>query len=308
MVYLIVGLTLLCLAAKGFCGKKISCHAKDTQDASLFNLLRMIFCMLIGLLLIFSEGAEAFLRIEGKMLLICIFSGLANAVFMVCWMFAIQRNSMVLVDVALTMGSLIPSIVCALAFDEPLSAAKFVGFALILVATFILAKKGSAPQQKRNLAGLILLLLAMLGDGCIGLAQQIYRQFYTEAGTRVGEIVYPKSIFHFYTYIFAALALFGMMFFYRPNAAHTAPQKRLSPRIVCYIAVLALCLFAANYLQTVATNDYAVSSQLLYPLLKGGCLVSVNFVAMFFFGERMTRRSVLASCIAIGGMVVMSIG
>ena len=70
---------------------------------------------------------------------------------------------------------------------------------------------------------------------------------------------------------------------------------------------MAVCLFAANYLQTVATNDLGLSSQMLYPILKGGCLITVNFTAMIFFGERITKRSVIGSLVALFGIVIMSV-
>ena len=63
----------------------------------------------------------------------------------------------------------------------------------------------------------------------------------------------------------------------------------------------------ANYLQTMATNDYAMPSQVLYPIIKGGCLVTVNLTAMLFFGERITARSVIGSSVAIIGIVCMSV-
>ena len=74
-----------------------------------------------------------------------------------------------------------------------------------------------------------------------------------------------------------------------------------------HIAIMAICLFAANYFQTVATGDYGMSSQMLYPIIKGGCLITVNFTAMLCFGEKMTRRTVAGSLVALCGIVSMSI-
>ena len=74
-----------------------------------------------------------------------------------------------------------------------------------------------------------------------------------------------------------------------------------------YIVVMAICLFASNYCQTLATSTHGMPSQILYPLLKAGCLITVNIVAMVFFGEKITKRSVLGSLVAIGGIVVMNV-
>ena len=70
---------------------------------------------------------------------------------------------------------------------------------------------------------------------------------------------------------------------------------------------MAICLFAANYFQTVATNDYGMSSQMLYPIIKGGCLITVNFTAALCFGEKLTLRCVLGSLVALAGIISMSV-
>lgn len=46
---------------------------------------------------------------------------------------------------------------------------------------------------------------------------------------------------------------------------------------------------------------------MLYPIIKGGCLITVNFTAMLFFGEPITRRSACGSLLALGGIVLMSV-
>ena len=74
-----------------------------------------------------------------------------------------------------------------------------------------------------------------------------------------------------------------------------------------YIIVMAISMFAATYFQTVATGDYGMPSQVLYPLIKGGCLITVNITAMLFFGEKITKRSLLGSAVALIGVVVMNV-
>jgi hypothetical protein len=96
MVYLLVGVTLLCLSVKGYCGKRVSCAVRNTGDSFLFNSLRMLLCILIGAALVLAEGVADQLLPEWEMLLICLFSGAANAAFLVFWLFAVQKNAMAL--------------------------------------------------------------------------------------------------------------------------------------------------------------------------------------------------------------------
>lgn len=313
MVYGIVAVALLCLTIKGYCGKRTSCYVKNTGDSFLFNLLRMLFCILIGAVLVFAEGVQGSLLIESKMLWICVLAGASNAAFLAGWLLAIQRNALVSVDVSLTLGSIIPAVLCAILFGERISLLKMLGFAMILAATVVLSGH-SKKTAGGGWLGLLLLLFAAVGDGMSGFAQQLYRQYYTEAGSLAHGVYYPKTVYHFYTYVFAAAILLVVLIGYdvaMARGSSAEKEKRVSlsipPRVVIHIFIMAVCLFASNYLQTVATNDYGMSSQVLYPVIKGGCLITVNFTAMIFFGEKITPRSILGSLIALCGIVSMSI-
>ena len=313
MAYVIVAIALFCLTVKGYCGKKTSGYIENTGDSYLFNLLRMIFCVVIGGIFVFTEGAQYALAIEPKMIWICVLAGVSNAIFLVGWLLAIQKNTMVSVDVSLTLGSIIPSVLCAMLFGEEIYLFKMLGFAMILAASVILAGHGK-KKSGGGLLGLLLLVIAAIGDGMSGFAQQLYKQYYTEAGTLTNGVIYPKTVYHFYTYIFAAIALFTVFVCYsainnkKSDTTKTGKSAWAIPRkAVLHIFIMAVCLFAANYLQTVATNDYGMSSQVLYPIMKGGCLITVNFTAMIFFGEKITMRSILGTLLALGGIISMSI-
>lgn len=313
MVYSIMSMALLCLAVKGYCGKKTSNYVKNTEDSFRFNLLRMLFCIFFGAAFVFLEGSQSFLSIDGGMFWICALSGVSNAAFLVGWLLAIRKNSMVSVDVGLTIGSLIPAVLCAFLFGERISLVKMLGFAMILVATIILAGHNKKVAGGGTV-GVILLIFAAVGDGMTGFAQQIYKQYYTKAGALNCGVCYPKSVYHFYTYIFAAIILLVVLIGYRIITAKKAGTSEtekgsaiLPLSVVLHILIMAICLFAANYLQTVATNDYSMPSQVLYPIIKGGCLITVNFTAMIFFGEKISLRSVLGSLVALVGIISTSI-
>lgn len=316
MVYLFVFLALFGLSVKGYCGKKVGVYVSETGDSFLFNLIRMLFCILIGFAVVFFEGSMKHLVPEGAILLICALSGISNAAFLVGWLLAIQKNSMVTVDVTLTVGSIIPALLCALCFRESILLPKMIGFLLIILAAIILSGYNKKMKGSTDPIGIFLLLLATLGDGLSSFCQQLYRQYYTASGSRSGDTLYPKSVYHFYTYIFAALALalVWIVFVFRDRKKQKLSKvpfgkktRAVLAKPIPYIFVMAVCLFAANYFQTVATSDYGMSSQILYPVIKGGCLITVTFTAMLFFGERPNRRSLFGSAVALVGIVVMSI-
>lgn len=312
MVYVIVAIALFCLTVKGYCGKRTSGYVKNTWDSFRFNLLRLLFCILIGAAFVFAEGSQSFLAIELKMLWICVLAGVSNAAFLVGWLLAIRKNSMVSVDIGLTLGSIIPAVMCALLFGEAISILKMLGFAMILAATVILNAHNKETADG-GFVGILLLFFAAVGDGMSGFAQQLYRQYYTKAGSLTHGVYYPKTVYHFYTYVFAALALLAVLIGYHMITAKKSyvnekqrVNRAMPSRVVLHILIMAICLFGANYLQTVATSDYGMSSQVLYPITKGGCLITVNFTAMIFFGEKITLRSILGSLVALVGIICIS--
>lgn len=316
MAYIFTLLAVAGLAIKGYSGKRTSACMRRTGDAYLFNLIRLILCMLIGLLLVFAEQAHTQLAVDGGMLAICALSGLSNVGFLVGWMLAIQRNSLVTVDVALTVGSILPAVLCLLLFNEPLSGSKLIGFGLLLVAVVLLSGYNRQTKGKIGVMGIVLVVIAAVSDGLSSFSQQLYKHFYTEDGVYAGSVLYPKTIYHFYCYVFAALALlvFWIVYFIKhrsdfPQDGRTVVRdigeglKKPLPHIV----VMAVCLFVSNYCQTVATGDYGMSPQILYPFLKGGCLVLMNVIAMVFFGEKATRTSVIGSLVALIGIIMMNL-
>lgn len=317
MAYLFTAIALLCLTVKGYCGKKTGTYVRNTGDSFLFNLIRMLFCMVIGMALILVSKEQGHLAVEGRMLAICFFTGAANAAFLAGWLLAIQQNTMVTVDVSLTVGSLIPAVLCAICFDEAILPQKLLGFGLIILATVILSGYNKSTKGKTGFVGALLLVIAAAGDGLTGFCQQLYNRYYTPTGSHVSGVTYPNSVYHFYTYLFAALILLGVFVIYRvwQGAGKSGEEKRQEGRETLrairkplpHIAVMAICLFAASYFQTVATGPLGMPSQVMYPVIKGGCLMTVNLTAMLFFGEKPTGRSILGSGVALCGIVAMSI-
>ena len=317
MVYLIVLLALIFLTVKGFCGKKTSTCVQQIGDAFRFNILRMLLCMLIGIVVVFLEGAQASLRIEGKMIAICLLAGICNAMFLIGWILAIRKNSMVTMDVALTLGAILPAVLCAILFHEPISFPKLVGFALIIAAAAILAGYNKNTKGNPGFGGILLVVIASVGEGLVSFSQQLYKQYYTEGGSLTGKTLYSKSIYNFYIYVFAAATLILALIAYDIYRCIKNPTIRWGNEVkngvkllivpLPYIVIMAVSMFAATYFQTVATGDYGMSSQVLYPLIKGGCLITVNIVAMLFFGEKATKRSILGSAVALVGVVVMNV-
>ncbi len=313
MEYLILLATLLFLTIKSGCAKKTSTYVTNNGQAFFFNFFRIFLCVLLGTVTIFVEGAVGQLSLSGGMLLICFLSGLANAALLVGYLIAVTRISYVTVEVTIIAGSIIPAILCFFFFSESISAAKMIGFVLIVFATFVLSSGKGKKTGRAGLLGTLCLIIAVVCDGLASFAQQLYKHYYTAEGIRVGDVLYPKSVFHFYTYVFAAAILILVFFGFVLSHPKGERIKYLKESAVAvkkpfpFIAGMSLGMFIAMYLQTVLANDFAFPTQILYPVIKAGGIVMVTIVAMLFFGEKPTRRSISGLLLAIGGIVVMNV-
>ena len=310
MVYLVVFAALMFNSLKGYNGKKVSILATRAEDPYYFSTVRMGMCMLIGLAIVLFGGAS--LRIDGGMLAICTLAGLANVAFLVAWMMAVKYNPMVTVDVTMTTGSIIPAVLCLIFFSEAISLPKMLGFALIVLASFVLSGYHKS-QKKSSLRGILWLLVVVLGDGMMAFSQQLYVKYYKEGGAFAGENVYPLSLYHFYTYVVAFIAvgiIFSVMLLRRRGEERKEYCGTLGSALrpaLFHIAVMATFLFATTYLQTVATGVMGMPSQMLYPIIKGGSLIVSNLIAAICFGEKPTWRSLVGSLVALGGIVLLNI-
>ena len=317
MGYLFLVITLILFSVKGFCGKKTSNDIVLPTDPILFNALRMLLCIVIGFLMILLDNALPQMAVQPMMLLLTFFAGAANVAFLIGWILAVRRIPLVTMDVALTIGSLLPAVLCLILFGETISVPKMIGFGLIMVATVVLSGYSGSGGKRAGFFGAALAVIATLGEGLSSFCQQLYKQYFTVDSPRFCGTAYANSVYQFYTYVFAA-ALLAIIFAIVAILRYKKQEEKVKTQYVCrlfasckrpflYIVIMAICLFAGNYLQTAATVTYDLSPQVLYPVIKGGCLVTVTITAMLFFNEKPTRRSIIGSVIALSGSVLMSV-
>lgn len=318
--YLFIVIALLAGATKGYCGKKTSGYVLETKDALLFNSVRMMLCILVGFFLILAQGNIAGLAMRKDLTAVTAFSGAANAFFVVSWMLAVRKNTYMMVDVALMIGCIIPAIGCAVFFDEPISGTKMIGFALLLAAVVLMAGYNNRLKGKMSPLGVILLVITGFSEGMLNFTQQIYK-------FRVQDETATPAVYNFYMYVFSALLLFLFFFLFvlydrkRP-AKKSGDSKEESKEgnkegnkegkggllhVIPYIIVMAVCLFANSYFQTLATTVGTVPSQVLYPAMKGGSLILSTAMSAAFFGERVTKWSILGTVTAFAGLICINL-
>ena len=83
------------------------------------------------------------------------------------------------------------------------------------------------------------------------------------------------------------------------------PILQTVKKIVLYIAIMTICLFANSYFKTLAATK--LDSARLYPLNQGAALILSMGMSALFFREKVTPKAILGIALAFAGLLVMNV-
>ncbi len=298
-----MGYLFLCLAdlfglTKGYCGKKISGYVKESRDAMLANILRMGICILIGFVFVILFCGFSGFNIGFVGILISLLSGISSAVFVVSWLFAVNKGAYMLVDVFLTLGLVIPITLCAVFFGEEIRWNHYVGFLLLLIAVAVMCSYSSSVKSKINFNSLLLLSIAGISQGFSSFAQKWFVRKLS------ADLV---SSFNFYTYVFSAIALILAYLFINSKGKNTenSKQKLSLKKTWVYILIMAVMLFLNSYFMTLAASK--LDAVLLYPLSTGLALALSAVMSRIAFKEKLNTRCIVGILLAFIALIIINL-
>ncbi len=310
MGYLFLAIALLCGAIKGYCGKKTSGMMKRPSDSFIISLVRMIFCIGIGIITVLLDK-DASLALPLPALLVSLAAGVTSAVFVITWILSVRTGAYMMVDVFLTAGVIIPIVSCSLMYGEEITLIQIIGCALILVAVFIMCSYNNSLKAKITLPSLLLLLLCGAANGCTDLLQKVYMH------DRVGTV----SVFSFYTYVSAtvtlAVCVIGIKVFEKLKESKaiklgetveksTATYQKLDfKHLLPYIAVMAACLFFNSFCKTLAADS--LDAIVISPISQVGGMLLSSLMAVIFFKEKLNKKGILGIVVALAAMLLINI-
>ncbi len=327
MGYIFLAVSLFAGAAKGFCGKKTSGFATGFRDAVLVNVIRMLFCIVVGFFFVLFDGGVRTLAPSGEMIGFAAMAGVSTAIFAVTWLLSVKVGAYMLVDISLMCGVLVP-VFGSLAFlSEPLTYKTCIGLVLLLFAVVCMYLYNNKTKAKLTLPAALVLLLCGAASGLSDFSQKLYVATRAADAANTGASG-SVAAFSFYTYIFATLTLVVIFLFVKGKrscrcaeqsldtpAIQTAgspaeqTQKSLLPfrldRVLPLIAVMALCMFAASFFQTLAAESLIAA--VLYPLARGTALILSAVMSWVFFHEKPTLGSLLGIALALAAIIVMQL-
>ena len=295
MGYLFLSFALICGAAKGFCGKKISGYADTIKSAVLLNLIRMLLCIAFSFFVILLSSDIGCLSFDINIILISAISGIGTAFFVVSWLLAVRKSAYMMLDVFLMLGTLVPIVTGYLIYSEPVSIRQIVGFALLLMAVLTMCSYNNTVKQKLALGSVFLLICCGITNGIASASQKIYVNTFPET---------PISIFNLYTYVFASIVLF-LFFIFTPGKEHVRFNSDTTKRPFVYICIMAVALSLHSYFSTMAASY--LDSVHLYPLSQGSSLVISTLMASIFFKEKLTVKAVSGIVSAFIALLIINV-
>lgn len=298
MGYIFLSIALISGAAKGFCGKKVSGATKTFADASLINLLRMLFCILIGACLMLSSGVVPFGNFNPTMILISALSGISTAAFVISWLVSVRSGAYVMLDVFLMLGVGVTVGCCRIFLGEEIRLNQIIGLVVLVVAAYIMCSYDMTINGKMSVGKIALLILCGVVNGLTDFSQKLF--VYKVEGGNTAE-------FNFYTYIFAAIALFVFFIIMkvRENKIGAAKETVSVAKVIPFVAIMAVCLFMNSYFKTLAASR--LDSAILYPLNQGAALILSLLMAAAFFKEKITVRCVVGLIVAFVGLLIINL-
>lgn len=295
MGYLYTFIALLCGAVKGYCGKKTSGYVEKYKDAMLVNLIRMLFCVVIGFAILAVQGNVALLKVDLTTLLIALFSGAATSAFVVCWLVSVRKGAYMMLDVFLMLGVLV-TLLCSLFFyHEPIRWNSWVGMGILFVAVLIMCSYNMSIKGKMNAASVLVLVVCGLANGLADFSQKMF----------VKETLGNAAVFNFYTYVFSAIILFVCYCIFSKSASSAGGATANLKGILLYVLIMSVCLFLNSFFKTMAA-EYLTSAQ-LYPLNQGCGLILSSAMSAIFFKEKLTPKCILGLCLSFGALLLINL-
>ncbi len=300
MAYLFLTLVLLSGATKGYCGKKTSGYVATVQDSFRQNLLRMSLCAVISALLLLFQGNISALAVTPAMLIPALCGGVCTVGFVVCWQLTVRKNAYMMVDVFLTLGTIVTVLACRLFFGDVIRSIQWLFMGMLVVASFVMSSYNSSLNGKMSPVALLLLLSCGLCNGLVDFSQKWFTHAFAEG---------DAAAFSFYTYVFAALTL-GVILLVASLRERKASGERsahapLPGKVIGYIVIMAICLFANSYFKTLA--GALMNPALLYPVCQGGALILSLVMCRVFFKEKITAKCLIGIALAGAAMILLNI-
>ena len=131
IAYLYLFVALFAGLVKGLSGKKISRDVVSLNDGFAVNVIRSIFCALIGFVVAIIQVGIKGLALSLEAILICTASSIFMALFCISWLYAYKTEAYAFLNIFTMLGSIITAFLGWAIYGDNISVTKIIGFILL---------------------------------------------------------------------------------------------------------------------------------------------------------------------------------
>ena len=293
--YLYLSFALFAGITKGFCGKKISGAMQTFRDCLFINVVRMLFCALIGFAFVLIEWKLSDLQLNAASIGVYLLAAFGMTTFCVCWMYAYKQDAYVFLNIFTMLSSIITCFLSSIFYKDAIEWNEWVGMAILLCAVAIMSKYNRELKGKLSIRAWIILIVGCLGSSVADFSQKIYMK-------SVGDSV---ATFNFYMYAFGFALLMILYALVRmQKREQKLTQELVDTKYVFAYFAMSLFLFLNSSFKTLAIGILPPTQ--IYPILQGANLILSGIMAHTLFKEKLNLKSILGMVCAFIGLLTMT--
>lgn len=290
-------LGILGTCGKQFAMKKCGAIAGGTFNSACINLARAAICLIVSLAIWGIRGGGI---TDGQGHLLAIVGGTMTAVNLLTWILASSRISLVLIEAASTLTSMIIPVLLAPALypGETVSVLQWIGCVLVFVALFLFSD-GIRRTGGRVWVGVLILVITAVSCGLAAIIKKYYTYYIVAAG---------KGNIEYYTLIGFAVALIffaGLFSVLRLRQKRRGNMAELPYRKTALLILFAAaCLYIAELFATYAAE---LPSAIYYPLTRGLAMLATFLLDVLAFGDKITPKKLCGLAVILVAIVLVNL-
>ncbi len=277
--YILLAITIIfsilscAVARNNFC--KL-CMQND-GDLYLFNTISAAISLVT--LFVISLVKRELCIPSGYTVLLGTLYGISTALMTLLNMRALRTGPLSYTNIIIFCALIIPALSGKVLYDEPVSAAQYIGVALMLLS-FVLSVDTSQDSKGMNLRWLLLCLGAFLFNGSLGVMQKLHQN--TEWKAQLG--VFLLVAFVVYFLICLVLTLLSRA----KGEAMTSFSSPNRNKAIIYVVTSGVGIAVCNQINTYLAGT--MPSILFFPLANGGVLLATLLIGFFAWKEKFTSK------------------
>ena len=286
MSYILFVLSKICAIVKVVAVKSSGNIASGAKNGTKISLIRSLGCIIVGAIVCAFSG---FRPMTETGIWISVLSGVSNAALLFFWILAATSAPLYFVELFCMIGGVVlPLLISTALTGETVGVLGWVGSAILLVAAFLLSKRGGG---RINVKTFLIAIMAGLGNMGSVMTQKLYN---TYSGGTVAD-------FQLATYAVSAAVLALLLLAFCVHSRHTARKTAdtvetvksgaLRGRVLLFISVAIVMMYISQFLSTYASAS--IPSAVFYPLSYVISMPLIYFCDVVIYKERVTLRGAL---------------